>query len=55
MVLAWQAGTYDWGTMWTQGDNSFWDIFDVIVNGALVNLIVCSAPIPSFCLVTISH
>ncbi|KAM5531450.1 hypothetical protein V8D89_014907 [Ganoderma adspersum] len=39
VVLAWQAGTYDWGTIWAQGDNSFWDIFDVIINGALVHLI----------------
>ena len=23
------------------GDNSFWDIFNVIINGALVPLIVC--------------
>ncbi|KAI1784824.1 hypothetical protein LXA43DRAFT_190553, partial [Ganoderma leucocontextum] len=38
MVLAWQAGTY-MGMGWIAGDNSFWDIFNVIMNGALVPLI----------------
>ncbi|KAM5540170.1 hypothetical protein V8D89_006310 [Ganoderma adspersum] len=38
VVLAWQAGEYK-GNVWESGDNSFWNVFNVIMNGALVPLI----------------
>ncbi|KAM5540003.1 hypothetical protein V8D89_006335 [Ganoderma adspersum] len=38
VVLVWQAGKY-LGIPSHRGDNSFWDVFTVIINGALVPLI----------------
>lgn len=53
VVLVWQAGKY-LGIPSHRGDNSFWDVFTVVVNGALVPLIVSPAEILLFSLFTVA-
>ena len=38
--MAWQAGMYQHSVALNEGTNTFWDIFGILINGALVPLIV---------------